>query len=128
MTSKLQGYSTIGTNNKEAAEAFYDGLLTQINASKFPAKDRITMWMSEDGSKVILAIAIPYDGKTASHGNGTMKAIPLDSHEAVDAMYAKAIELGATDDGEPLILKNPEHDASKVYTSIIDKMTTILDK
>ncbi len=36
--------------------------------------------------------------------------------------------VSATDDGEPLILKNPEHDASKVYTSIIDKMTTILDK
>ena len=36
--------------------------------------------------------------------------------------------VSATDDGEPLILKNPEHDASKVYTSIIDKMITILDK
>ena len=101
MTSKLQGYSTIGTNNKEAAEAFYDSLFEQINAIKFPANDRITMWMSEDGSKVILAIAIPYAGGTASHGNGTMKAIPLDSHEAVNDMYAKAMELGATDDGEP---------------------------
>ena len=59
MTSKLQGYSTIGTNNKEAAEAFYNGLFAQINAVKFPANDRITMWMSEDGSKVILATAIP---------------------------------------------------------------------
>ena len=37
MTSKLQGYSTIGTNNKEAAEAFYDGLFEQINAIKFTA-------------------------------------------------------------------------------------------
>ena len=101
MTSKLQGYSTIGTNNKEAAEAFYDSLFEQINAIKFPANDRITMWMSEDGSKVILAIAIPYDAGTASHGNGTRKAIPLDSHEAVNDMYAKAMELGATDDGEP---------------------------
>ena len=36
--------------------------------------------------------------------------------------------VSATDDGEPLILKNPEHDASKVYTSIIDKINTILDK
>ena len=36
--------------------------------------------------------------------------------------------VSATDDGEPLILKSPEHDASKVYASIIDKMTTILDK
>ena len=101
MTSKLQGYSTNGTNNKEAAEAFYDSLFEQINAIKFPANDRITMWMSEDGSKVILAIAIPYDGGTASHGNGTMKSITLDSHEAVTDMYAKAMELGATDDGEP---------------------------
>ena len=39
--------------------------------------------------------------KSKTDGNGTMKAIPLDSHEAVDEMYAKAIELGATDDGEP---------------------------
>ena len=36
--------------------------------------------------------------------------------------------VNATDDGEPLIRKKPEHNASKVYTSIIDKMTTILDK
>ena len=81
MSAKMQGYSTIGTNNKEAAETFYDGLLAQMNAIKFPANDRITMWMSEDGASVILAIAIPYDGGTASHGNGTMKAIALESHE-----------------------------------------------
>ena len=36
--------------------------------------------------------------------------------------------VSATDNGEPLIFKNPEHDASKVYTSIIEKMITILDK
>ena len=36
--------------------------------------------------------------------------------------------VSATDDGEPLILKNPEHDASKIYSSIIDKMITILGK
>jgi len=36
--------------------------------------------------------------------------------------------VSATDDGEPLLRKNPEHDASKIYTSIIDKMTTTLDK
>ena len=36
--------------------------------------------------------------------------------------------VSATDDGEPLIRKNPEHDASKIYTSIIDKMVTVLGK
>ena len=99
----MQGYSTIGTNNKEAAETFYDGLLAQMNAIKFPANDRITMWMSEDRViQLFLAIAIPYDGGTASHGNGTMKAIALESHMKQSIkMYAKAIELGAKDDGEP---------------------------
>ena len=60
MDLKLKGYSTIGTNNKEAAETFYDALLAQMNAKKFPANDRITMWLSEDGGSVILAIAIPF--------------------------------------------------------------------
>ena len=36
--------------------------------------------------------------------------------------------VSATDDGKPLIRKNPEHDASKIYTLIIDKMVTILGK
>ena len=30
-----------------------------------------------------------------------MTGITLDSTEGVDAMYSKAIELGATDEGEP---------------------------
>ena len=101
MGAPMQGYSTIGTNNKEAAEIFYDGVLGQLNPIKFPANDRITMWMSKEDKSVILAISIPYDGEQATYGNGTMKAIALNSHEEVHQMYDKAIELGATDDGAP---------------------------
>ena len=101
MTTPMQGYSTIGTNNKEAAEIFYDGVLSQLNLKKLLTNDRITMWLSKEDSSVILAISIPYDGEKASSGNGAMKAIALNSHEEVDEMYAKAIELGAKDDGSP---------------------------
>ena len=101
MATKLKYYSTIGTNNKKAAEEFYDELLSLINAKKFPANDRITMWMSPEDNSVILAIAVPYNGEKATFGNGSMKGIALDSKEAVDEMYAKAISLGAKDDGEP---------------------------
>ena len=101
MATKLKHYSTLGTNNKEAAEDFYDNLLSLVNAIKFPANDRITMWMSPEDNSVILAIAIPYNGAPATSGNGSMKGIALDSKEEVDAMYAKAISLGAKDDGEP---------------------------
>ena len=98
---RLKNYSTIGTNNKEAAEEFYDELLSLINAKKFPANDRITMWMSPEDNSVILAIAVPYNGEKATCGNGSMKGIALDSKEALDEIYAKAISLGAKDDGEP---------------------------
>ena len=101
MSVNLKGYSTIGTNNKEAAETFYDGVLEQLEAIKFPANDMITMWMSKDDGSVLLAIAVPYDGEKANHGNGTMKAIALSSQEEVVTMYNKAMEMGAKDDGEP---------------------------
>jgi predicted lactoylglutathione lyase len=59
------------------------------------------MWMSKDDGSVLLAIAVPYDGEKANHGNGTMKAIALSSQEEVVTMYNKAMEMGAKDDGEP---------------------------
>ena len=49
----------------------------------------------------MIAIGGPYDGEAATFGNGTMAAIPVGSRENVDKVYAKAIELGFTDDGEP---------------------------
>ena len=101
MATQLKHYSTIGTNNKEAAENFYDELLSLINAKKFPANDRITMWRSSEDNSIILAIAVPYNGEEATFGNGSMKGIALETKEAVDEMYAKAISLGAQDDGEP---------------------------
>jgi ATP-binding protein involved in chromosome partitioning len=36
--------------------------------------------------------------------------------------------VSATDNGEPLIRLNPEHKASKIYMSIVEKMVSILDE
>ena len=60
MATKLKHYSTLGTNDKKAAENFYNELLSLIDAIKFPANDRITMWLSPEDNSVILAIAVPY--------------------------------------------------------------------
>ena len=48
-----------------------------------------------------VSIAKPYDGKPATVGNGVMVALAMDSPEKVDAVYAKALELGGTDEGAP---------------------------
>ena len=39
--------------------------------------------------------------KALEFGNGTMIAIPAGDPAGVDRLYAKALELGATDDGAP---------------------------
>lgn len=46
-----------------------------------------------------LAITKPFDGNSATVGNGVMVALAVKTPEQVDALYAKAIELGATDEG-----------------------------
>ena len=43
----------------------------------------------------------PYDEQAATAGNGTMVALNCGDNAKIDAMHAKALELGATDDGEP---------------------------
>jgi hypothetical protein len=48
-----------------------------------------------------LAVCKPYDGNAAIAGNGNMASIACDSRAKVDALYAKAIELGARCEGPP---------------------------
>lgn len=93
------GYVTLGTNDLDRAVAFYDELLATLGAKRF---------MEEPGHFVAWAVAPdqpgisvtrPFDGKAATHGNGTMVALVVDSKELVHAVYDKAIALGAQDEG-----------------------------
>ena len=43
----------------------------------------------------------PFDGKPATVGNGTMTAIGVSSRDEVERIHAKALELGAEDEGSP---------------------------
>jgi len=94
------GYVTLGTNKFDEAAKFYDELLGSIGAGRFMESDRFIAWSTGPGSPGI-SICKPYDGNPATVGNGDMTAIALDSKEKVDALYAKALELGGTDDGPP---------------------------
>jgi predicted lactoylglutathione lyase len=57
-------------------------------------------WSAGMGSPAI-SIIKPQDGNAATVGNGVMVAIAVDSSEKVDALHAKALELGGTDEGAP---------------------------
>ena len=44
-------------------------------------------------------ICLPFDGKPATVGNGTMVSLAMDSNAQVDRIHAKALSLGAKDEG-----------------------------
>lgn len=94
------GYVTLGTNDLEKAAHFYDALLAEIGAARFMDFDTFIAWgVAPD--KPGLALTKPFDGKPASVGNGVMVALVVDSREKVDALHAKALELGGKDEGAP---------------------------
>ncbi len=43
----------------------------------------------------------PHDKNAATVGNGVMIALKVGSREQVDALHAKALTLGGTDEGQP---------------------------
>ena len=92
------GYVTLGTNDLEKAAAFYDALLAELGAKRFMEMENFIAW-SSDPNGCGLGLTKPNDGNSASIGNGVMVALAADSPEKVDAVYAKAIELGAQDEG-----------------------------
>jgi catechol 2,3-dioxygenase-like lactoylglutathione lyase family enzyme len=93
------GYATIGTNNFEKAKSFYDAVLGELGGKRSFANDHMQGYSGKGGA--ILAVCTPADGKPATAGNGTMLALTAPSKELVDKVHAKAISLGATDEGAP---------------------------
>jgi len=94
------GYATIGTSDMDKACEFYDALLAEIGGTQLMAMDRIKFYGTNPGA-AMLAICIPYNEEAQGCGNGNMVAINAGDRETVDKLYAKAMELGATDEGEP---------------------------
>jgi catechol 2,3-dioxygenase-like lactoylglutathione lyase family enzyme len=96
----MVGYTTLGTNDLPRAIAFYDALLGDIGAKQLMGDDRMVVW-GKGGGGGMLAVCRPFDEGRATVGNGVMVALQMESPDAVKAFHARAIELGATDEGEP---------------------------
>ena len=91
-------YFVVGTNNMEASTKFYDSLFEQTELSQVLSTERMTFWQGEDFA---FAIAIPFNEKPATNGNGTMIGFSVGSTEEVKRLHKKAIALGGTCEGEP---------------------------
>lgn len=94
------GYVTIGVKDMERAKAFWSELLADMGCTVLFDMGRIAM-LGRSMEEPMLAVCIPYDEQEQNPGNGNMVAFAPGSREMIDKLYAKALELGGTDEGEP---------------------------
>ena len=95
------GYITLGTRDLARGAAFYDALLAEFGAARAMETERFIAWNPPGNSGPGIGLTYPFDGQPATVGNGVMLALQADSRAKVDAVYAKAIALGAKDEGQP---------------------------
>jgi len=102
----MLSYATVGSNDLKRAKEFYDRLLAAFGieaAFEHPSGGRV---YGKNGYTVF-AVVGPYDGEPASPGNGIMVGFRFDTSEDAAAFHAKALELGATDEGAPGVRGGP---------------------
>ena len=96
----MKGYITVGTNDLTRSAAFYEALFEELGFTRqreYPG--RAVYFGTEDDTQLV--VITPADGQPATTGNGTMVALNVDSQEQVQRLHARAIDLGANDEGGP---------------------------
>lgn len=91
-------YCVVGTSNMEASIKFYDSFFESTDLKQVLSNERMTFWQCDDFA---FAVAYPFNGEPATHGNGTMIGFSLSSSEEVKNFHKKAIDLGGACEGEP---------------------------
>lgn len=98
LSPSVMSHVSLGTNDYPTAKVFYDAVLATL---------QIKCVMDFDGGAGYgrafpeFWIQKPHDGKEASTGNGVHVAFLANSIAEVKAFHAKALALGAKDDGAP---------------------------
>lgn len=93
------GYITVGTNDIDKASAFYDALFAEMGAKRTMDFDVFKVWST--GSGAGFSVTLPFNQEPATVGNGVMIALSAENPAMVDKLHAKALALGATDEGAP---------------------------
>ena len=94
------GYVTIGVSDMEKGKGFGTELLEPLGAKLIMDLGRIAM-IGRSPAEPMIAVCTPFDEAPPARGNGNMLALPGGSREKVDELYARAIDLGASDEGPP---------------------------
>lgn len=98
----MGAYATVGAIDADKSNTFYDASLAAIGWSmhvEFPGWRAYSEGGTGDG--FIIWVCAPFNGETATPGNGSMIGFMTKSPSEVDAFYKAAIDNGGTDEGAP---------------------------
>ncbi len=115
----MLSYALVGSNNLEAAKKFYDQVLGAMDVptlSEHHSGGRLYGKMGE----TMFGVVGPFNKEAATVGNGSMVAWACKSREEVDKVYAKALELGGTDEGAPGLRGPAEYNMYFAYFRDLD--------
>jgi catechol 2,3-dioxygenase-like lactoylglutathione lyase family enzyme len=87
-----------GTRNLERAKVFYDAITGLLGATRVMERPEVVGYKGADGGMFL--VGTPFEGE-ATPGNGTQVGFAAASRAVVDAVHAKALELGGKCSGPP---------------------------
>lgn len=108
------GYVTLGTNDLPRAAAFYDAIAKEMGYGRMMDFDTFIAWGAWDGPAGIAATK-PFDGETATVGNGTMVALQAKDTDQVKRIYDIAMSNGGSDEGEPGPRGEPDENGNTFF-------------
>ena len=95
------GYTMVGVNDLDRAAAFYDPLFEAMGGARQFTDDATRAWGHADEQIARFIACLPFDGNSASVGNGTMTAFLVEDAPTIDRLHAMALKNGGRDEGAP---------------------------
>jgi catechol 2,3-dioxygenase-like lactoylglutathione lyase family enzyme len=89
---------TIGSNDLDKAQRFYDSLFTAIGGNPGMRMDTSLLYAHDGG---MLLVTTPLNGEPATHGNGGTIGLTMTSPEQVEAWHAAGVANGGTTCEDP---------------------------
>ena len=94
------GYVTLGTNDLPRAAKFYDALAAELGTGRMMDFETLIAWGTPGGGAGI-GLTKPFDGNSASIGNGVMVALEAKDEAQVQRLYDIALANGGSCEGPP---------------------------
>jgi len=94
----MQTIVRYGTRDLGKAKTFYDGIAAVLGARCVTETPKVLGYRGSQGGMFL--VGLPFAGE-ATAGNGTQVSFSASSKEMVDAVHARALELGGSDEGAP---------------------------